>query len=51
MIISATKKDKTPAAISIIRDIAGNLKLISELSKNDLKNGLQIRTLEFCGHL
>ena len=37
MIISATKKDKTPAAISIIRDIAGNLKLISELSKNDLK--------------
>ncbi len=37
MIISAAKKETTPAAVRIIRDIAGNLKLISELSKNDLK--------------
>lgn len=37
MIISAAKKEKTPAAISIIKDITGNLKLIKELSKNDLK--------------
>lgn len=37
MIISAAKKEKTPAAISIIKDITGNIKLIKELSKNDLK--------------
>ena len=37
MIISAAKKEKTPAAVRMVKDIFGNLKLISELSKNDLK--------------
>lgn len=37
MIISAAKKEKTLSAISIIKDITGNIKLIKELSKNDLK--------------
>lgn len=37
MIISAVKKEKTPAAVSIIKDITSNIKLINELSKNDLK--------------
>lgn len=37
MIIKAAKKENMPAAIRIIRDVAGNLTLIKELSKNDLK--------------
>ncbi len=37
MIISAEKKEKCPAAISIIKDIVGNTGLIKELAKNDFK--------------
>ncbi len=37
MIISAVKKDHTPAVIRISRDVIGNGRLIYELSKNDLK--------------
>lgn len=37
MIIKAAKKENMPAAIRILKDVAGNLTLIKELSKNDLK--------------
>lgn len=37
MIISAEKKEKTPAAILMLRDIFGNMGLVKELAKNDFK--------------
>lgn len=37
MIISAEKKEKCPAAITMVRDIVGNTGLIKELAKNDFK--------------
>lgn len=37
MIISAEKKDKTPAVLLMLRDIFGNRGLVKELAKNDFK--------------
>ncbi|MGN0161366.1 MAG: ABC transporter permease [Lachnospiraceae bacterium] len=37
MIISAEKKEKTPAAILMLRDIFDNMGLVRELAKNDFK--------------
>lgn len=37
MIISAEKKEKCPAAITMIKDIVSNIGLIKELAKNDFK--------------
>ena len=40
MIISAEKKEKCPAAITIIKEIVGNTGLIKELAKNDFKKNI-----------